>query len=519
MYDKIQERIKPRVIDGVYKTTYKDLCELLEEKRYGGNQKEAQLNEFKRYMDIKKEKRKLYISKVYETPKEKNKYPNNALYIEHIEKILLAYLSKQEGYTAYLTSGELYEELGMTNERYRKVKKDANEHSKLKKEIREELQFDTRVLDQSIDNYINMYLERCNNKMYSITKGSLLSLDSQLLINHYRVYNCKFIKRDEYGNEVVEYIKSDKHKDGDYFTAYLDSKMRQTMDEFEYVREYNVYKKNSVEKQSFFKRFIELAQEEYPDLEGAYICHKLLFNSETAERKLRQIIDKESKDQEKQILNKKILNFINNQADDLYISTNEDTIEPRKRYSLNFLEAQYLIANKLTDISKDNIEIKNIDKKIENVKRKIKENTISIGDHEECRKRYKFWNNKKVCYTGYNSTAIKIDRSNYQLKCICNAKEMYEEDYQEIYIHFDLDRLKIDKTVFLSLFVIGYITEFYIYYDYAENTSNLIYAAYCEGFKKLLPTNERYTKIFSLLNKMKKQKKIKYDTPIINYWE
>ena len=520
LYDKIQEKVKLKIVDGVYEITYKDLCELLEENKYGGKQKDGQLNDWKRYMNFEKKNRKLYIYEVYDEPKEKNKYPNNALYIEHFEKILLAFLSREKGYTAYLTSGKLYEEFGMVNPRYEKIRKDVNERSKLKEELKRELN-DIRILDKSIDSYINMYLERCNHKLYSITRGSLKSLDNQLVINHYRVYDCIFSTLDEYGNEVFDNIHSDEHKHGDYLTAYLDSKMRQAMDEYGYVREFDIYKKNSEEKKSFFDRFIELAQEEYPDLKGAYICHKILFNSEGAERKLRQIIDKESEDKEKQILNKQILDFINNQADDLYISTYEDTIDPRKRHSMNFLNAQHLLANKLLDTSEKYIPAEEIKENVkENIQKKIKDSTVFIGDFEECCRRYKYWNFKKVCYTGYNSALLKIDDYNYQLKCICNSKEMYEEEYEEIYIHFDLNRLKIDEATFLSHFnEVGHIIEFYVYYDCSEDTNNLIYAAYCEGFKKLMPDNERYTKIFNLLNKIKEQKKIKYDEPVINYWK
>ena len=62
-------------------TTYKKLCELLNEPYKNGNAKEAQLKEWKRYFDYEKIGTKFLILDVYNEPLEKEyQYPSSLLH-------------------------------------------------------------------------------------------------------------------------------------------------------------------------------------------------------------------------------------------------------------------------------------------------------------------------------------------------------------------------------------------------------------------------------------------------------
>lgn len=146
---------------------------------------------------------------------------------------------------------------------------------------------------------------------------------------------------------------------------------------------------------------------------------------------------------------------------------------------------------------------------------------IEIGNKEERDKRLNWWNDLCVCYTGYNSKSYKVDKNNYQIKCICNSGGLSVNKFKEVYINFNLKELDIAEDIFLSHFVMpGYITEFYVYYDGAFKTKNLIYAYYYKGNKKFLPDKYgRFAKVFTKLNNIKLQTCVIKDMPNPYYFK
>ena len=326
--------------------TYKALCALLEQPVYGGDQKKSQLKEFSRYFEFEKVNRKIVIKQVYDKPRdEEHGYPNNTKYAEYIEKILLAYLSTKPGYVTYITSHYLFNVLGMVNKQYIEMQQPSNA-KELKEDIRNKLQFDESVQDSSINYYISSFYDRCNNKFNSILNSCFNSFSKQVLINKSIVYSVQFQEYTYGGNIRLAHYYSDQI--GDYFTAYLDGKMRETMDEFGYNKEYDIYSRGK--KKEFFRVFLEKAQEEYPDLVSAFRCHKILYNQKNAAKKLQKIFDKEKDDANKRELNKRILEYVNAQAQSIYASTTEET-DFRKRYSKKYLSAQYYLSNRLININ------------------------------------------------------------------------------------------------------------------------------------------------------------------------
>lgn len=136
---------------------------------------------------------------------------------------------------------------------------------------------------------------------------------------------------------------------------------------------------------------------------------------------------------------------------------------------------------------------------------------IKIGNIKETDKRSYGWEDHLICYTGYNSKPFKVDKNNYQLKCICNAGEWSVNKFKTIYINFDLSFLGITEKEFLSHFVmLGYIIEFYVYYDRSCSAKNYIHAYRYHDNNKFIPDKYgRYAKVFKMLDDMKPQTRIK----------
>lgn len=144
---------------------------------------------------------------------------------------------------------------------------------------------------------------------------------------------------------------------------------------------------------------------------------------------------------------------------------------------------------------------------------------IEIGNYSEAKKRWYGWEYVALCYTGYNSKPFKVNKDNYQLKCIRNASGWSVNKFNTVYINFNLKELGIDEETFLSHFVMpGYITEFKIHYDRAKRLSNLVYAYHYFENEKFVPDKYgRYATVFSKLDKMQSQDKAKIDVPNPDY--
>jgi phenylacetate-coenzyme A ligase PaaK-like adenylate-forming protein len=93
-------RLKERMIV----KNYKDMCKLLGEEIKTGKSKQYQLKEWKRYFDYDKDKQNFIINIIYDEPLEHN---GKNIYIQHIEYLLLNYISQQKGYKIQLTFRQL----------------------------------------------------------------------------------------------------------------------------------------------------------------------------------------------------------------------------------------------------------------------------------------------------------------------------------------------------------------------------------------------------------------------------
>lgn len=148
---------------------YKILCKLLNEPELNGNSKIAQHKEWERYFSYIKEGQKYIITEIYDSPIPKQDLRskgNNSEYVQHIELLLLNYLSKQTDSQADFTNKNLFLLLGMvnqnyTNESYRQLIED----------------------DEYISEFqVNHFFQRSYNKLNTILYDSLRNLSNRRLI-------------------------------------------------------------------------------------------------------------------------------------------------------------------------------------------------------------------------------------------------------------------------------------------------------------------------------------------------
>lgn len=151
----------------VYKN-YKELCNQLNESELKANSKNAQLKEWKRHFDWDKSGQKYIITEIYHEPLEKeDKRINNgqSIYSEHIELLLLDYLSKQEGKVAELTIKKIFVLLGMVNSNY--------------------MDDEYKIEDGLINEFqINNFYQRSYKKLNRVLFDALRSLKNKRLINY-----------------------------------------------------------------------------------------------------------------------------------------------------------------------------------------------------------------------------------------------------------------------------------------------------------------------------------------------
>ena len=335
IFQKVQERI------GIGEAlTYKEICERIEQPRYSGNQKKAQLKEFLRYFDFEKVDREYIIKDVYETPLPPElKLPANSVYSRHIKIILLSYLLRQDlDSPVYISSQKLYVALGMVNQNYITMQK-SDQKALLRNELRVKCNFSENVEDKSLNFYIKHFYDRCRSKFSSIIKSSFESLKKQNYIDHCRAYHI-YKRILDINNEEIEVY------DGGYSTDAETSDImeieRNVMDDFGYQYESEIWFGDT---KGYFAEVTKRVQELYPEIHSLYRAHKILCTRQNAIKAL----SREQETNEMKQLNEKILNYIDNQAANKYESTIlEDDYS--KRYSQKYLDAQYYLSDRLIKI-------------------------------------------------------------------------------------------------------------------------------------------------------------------------
>lgn len=184
---------------------YTQLCELLDQPVYHGNQKTHQLKEFERFFSYERNETKngkpgskFTIIDVYEKPMERNSWiAHNAKYVGLIQDVLLGYLlfdaKTGDGFepgdgdriredvgscTTHISTNGLMELLGMVNKKYVELK------GKNKQIISEGRDNGVELENDDIDEFYLRSGSRCNG----IITGAMDSLKRRGIIKYSRVY-------------------------------------------------------------------------------------------------------------------------------------------------------------------------------------------------------------------------------------------------------------------------------------------------------------------------------------------
>lgn len=282
----VSEKISPGDIIG-----YKDLCILLGQNTYRGNQKESQLKEWKRYFNFEKENRKLLITEIYDTPldPEQRKLRDDAIYVKYVECILLQYLAKQPGYNTQIPPRELWKVLGMINNDYFEY-----EHS----------YDDLYLLEPGMNNFqIDNFYYRCNSNIPKIVDSALKSLERRYLIK-YDPKAYMIGKRES--NGYVKYKLAD-NKEKSYI---LDCERKALLD-------LGLYSKSQVHlkrKDSEFYNKARIYLFKNYKYDGYYKVYDITY----VQKNIIEAIPEDKLILQKMILNSEVINRMNTHAENTY---------------------------------------------------------------------------------------------------------------------------------------------------------------------------------------------------------
>ncbi|ABI68620.1 hypothetical protein Swol_1312 [Syntrophomonas wolfei subsp. wolfei str. Goettingen G311] len=303
MQNVLQKNIKDefaRIVErnlsiGMAVKNYKIMCDLLDEEVKDGNRnRKFQMEKWKRYFDFKKVGHKFIILEIYDQPLEKTDKRakgNNKEYIQHIELLLLSYLSKQKGYRASFTVKKLFLMLSMINQNY---------IDKNYKEIKENSITDVTNYD------INHFYQRSYQKLKEILFGSLRNLENRRLIDYTEntVINIR---------EIVDgkLIQNNRRLATDDEKNYIRDTQRQVLKEMGLEIITQVYLKFKAKE--YFDRVNELLWERY-GIHYSYTEIDILFTHKYIVEALEEaeILAQEKK------LNDKVINYMNKQAKNNY---------------------------------------------------------------------------------------------------------------------------------------------------------------------------------------------------------
>lgn len=275
---------------GMTVKNYKMLCELLGQEVKSGKSKKYQLEDFARYFEWEKSGQKFIISDIYDTPltkEDKRKLGNNSIYVQCIEVILLQYLSKQEGYTRTFTKRNWWEMLGMASHKYGRTPE-----NKLKN------------LDYRITSWeVRHFYQRCNKKLEQILFSALNSLKNRKLIT-YEIQTV-IVTKDKRGKEQ-------------YFEA-TDLQKKQILEVERHILH------NIMGYEKMFQVFIRFQQADFYQQVNDLLYQQYGWNHYFKQIKVFYTFDgvKEALPElemklQKELLNKKVVDYLNSNAKDLY---------------------------------------------------------------------------------------------------------------------------------------------------------------------------------------------------------
>ncbi|MCF2642246.1 hypothetical protein I6E50_07485 [Roseburia hominis] len=275
---------------GMVIKNYKELCNLLGQEVKSGKSKKLQLEDFKRYFDWEKSGQKFIITDIYDTPltkEDRRKLGNNSIYVKYIELILLQYLSKQEGYTKTFTKRNWWELLGMVNRKYNKISKKQLEN-----------------IDYTITSYqINHFYQRCNKKLEQILFSALNNLKNRKLI----IWEMQtvVVAINENGKEVYFLADDEDKKKILQVERYV---LKNVMGYEKMIQVFCRFRQNE-----YYQQVNEKLNELY-GWDHYFKQIKLIYTPED----VLEAIQQSEIDLQKEILNEKIINVLNENAKEKY---------------------------------------------------------------------------------------------------------------------------------------------------------------------------------------------------------
>lgn len=289
---------------GMTISNYRVLCALLGQPTKTGNSKKAQLDNFKRYFDWEKSGQKFIITDIYDTPltkEDRRKLGNNSIYVQCIEVILLQYLSKQNEYTRTFTKKNWWELLGIVNHKFGRISE---------KQLKE--------LDYSITSFeIKHFYQRCNKKLEQILFSALNSLKNRKLV----IYELQTV--------IVEHDDGGKEK---YFLASDNDKKKILQIERHVLHNIMGFEKMiqvfaRFKQSEFYQKVNELLYQYY-GWNHYFKQIKIIYTPED----IREALPKAKLDLQKELLNQKVIDFLNTNAQEVYKKKNEEYKENCKKY-------------------------------------------------------------------------------------------------------------------------------------------------------------------------------------------
>lgn len=278
------------LVTGMIIKNYKELCRILNEEAKTGKAKQLQLKTWKRYFDWEKDGQKFIIVDIYDIPLPKEdlrRKGNNSIYKNYIELILLQYLSKQEGYRKTFTKRNWLELLGMINNKYGKEPK-----MKLK-------QLDHCINDQEI----TLFYIRSNKKLERVLHDALSNLQREKLI--IVEYETVIVSADERGKEY-RFIANDYQK-----KKILQIERYILKNVMQYKNMFYVYIKNK--SSEYYSKVNERLYELY-GWKYYYKQIKIIYDQPN----IVEAIPSKEVILQKEILNSKIVQFLNDNAKNVY---------------------------------------------------------------------------------------------------------------------------------------------------------------------------------------------------------
>jgi len=213
---------------------------------------------------------------------------NRSIYVQHIELLLLNHLSKQTGYKVTLTLKNLCLLLGMINQEYIK-------------ENRKELKANS---DHITDYHINHFYQRTYQKLRKIIFDSLRNLKNRCLVDYEEltIINIEELVNSRY--QVVTRIAKDKEK------KYILEVKKQVLKDMglESITLVHLKFKHA----EFYNRINTLLKEKY-NINFTYTDIKIIFNKEH----IIEALEQAELNMHKIMLNDKVINSINNQAESI----------------------------------------------------------------------------------------------------------------------------------------------------------------------------------------------------------